>query len=253
MIAIFDIDGTVADDRWRRNLIDYNTTDRVKRYERYHCAAAADEPINRHLLEKHVLAGNNILFATSRPINYYEATSRWVRWAFSNTPHMLVMRALQDARPSPEVKLMMVQSIAEEYDIVQIYEDREDVCSVLRQEGYPVTYVTTCSDNPAEAVAGENDGLLDHPSAAEILQKGAATYAARNAAYGDNYKRFGYTMESMFPMGLKVRTAEDWNRLGVFVQIVSKLTRFANADMQHSDSVHDLMVYAAMMEELLNG
>jgi hypothetical protein len=89
-------------------------------------------------------------------------------------------------------------------------------------------------------------------SVPEILRECAATYEQRNKIYGDNYKKFGHAMASIFPNGLDLRTAEDFNRLGIFIQCLSKLTRYSEALSRggHQDSAHDLAVYAAMLEEL---
>jgi hypothetical protein len=85
----------------------------------------------------------------------------------------------------------------------------------------------------------------------EILTEAAKTYAERNKVYGDNYKHFGSAMAAMFPNGLTVKSADDWNRLGILVQIVSKVTRYANSfENGHIDSAHDACVYSAMLEEL---
>lgn len=88
--------------------------------------------------------------------------------------------------------------------------------------------------------------------APEILAAAGEAFAEKNNLYGGNYKHFGQTMVSLFPQGLTLETEADWNRLGVFVHCVTKLSRYA-ANLQtdgHRDSAHDLMVYAAMLEEL---
>lgn len=89
-------------------------------------------------------------------------------------------------------------------------------------------------------------------NASELLEAAAATWRQRNALYGDNYKRFGAVMVALFPNGLTLDTVDDFNRLGVFVQCVSKLSRYAENISRggHQDSAHDLAVYAAMLEEL---
>jgi len=86
----------------------------------------------------------------------------------------------------------------------------------------------------------------------EILESASLTYEQRNKIYGDNYKKFGVVMKVMFPNGLKTDNIEDFNRLGVFVQCLSKLTRYSELLEfgGHRDSAHDLCVYAAMLEEL---
>ena len=88
-------------------------------------------------------------------------------------------------------------------------------------------------------------------SAADVLAEMAETYAERNATYGENFRKFGPTMATLFPDGMTIKTADDWNKLHFMVHIVGKLTRFASTNMAHIDSVHDLAVYAAMMESIL--
>jgi hypothetical protein len=90
--------------------------------------------------------------------------------------------------------------------------------------------------------------------APDNLEAGAATFRERNATYGDNYLHFGAVMAGMFPEGLQIEAGDvaAFNRLGVFIQCASKLTRYAQniAKGGHQDSAHDLMVYAAMLEEV---
>ena len=86
----------------------------------------------------------------------------------------------------------------------------------------------------------------------EILRDCASTYEERNKMYGDNYKKFGNAMAAIFPNGLSLHTIEEFNRLGIFIQCLSKLTRYSESLTRggHQDSAHDLSVYAAMLEEL---
>ena len=86
----------------------------------------------------------------------------------------------------------------------------------------------------------------------ELLRAGADTYEARNVLYGNNYKNFGNVFMALFPAdSLSLTTPEQINRLGLTVMIISKLSRYcANFKEGHKDSAHDLMVYAAMLEEL---
>lgn len=107
------------------------------------------------------------------------------------------------------------------------------------------------------SIAG-NAGLEDiramTKSVPEMLQAAATLYEDRNALYGNNYKTFGKAMTALFPNGLKYSLLKeaDWNRLGVLVQIVGKLTRYcANFNSGgHEDSLEDLAVYAMMLREL---
>lgn len=88
-------------------------------------------------------------------------------------------------------------------------------------------------------------------NAADILQQAAETFRERNAVYGDNYKNVGNVLFALFPHGIALQTAEDFNRWHLFELLVVKLTRFANTGLTHTDSVHDAAVYAAMLESLL--
>jgi len=86
----------------------------------------------------------------------------------------------------------------------------------------------------------------------EMLREGADTYEQRNALYGDNYRNFGRVMQALFPRGIECQTVDDYNRLGVLVQIVGKLGRYCEqfGNGGHDDSLLDLAVYSQMLREL---
>jgi hypothetical protein len=86
----------------------------------------------------------------------------------------------------------------------------------------------------------------------EMLEEAANTYRERNKLYGDNYKNFGGIMRHIFPKGVHVESHQDHNRFALFVQIVSKITRYAENFQRggHDDSLLDLSVYANMLREL---
>lgn len=86
----------------------------------------------------------------------------------------------------------------------------------------------------------------------EMLREAAATYEERNKLYGDNYKTFGVVMASMFPLGVSLGSVDEFNRFGLLVQVVAKLTRYAHNFERggHDDSLLDLAVYSQMLREL---
>jgi hypothetical protein len=90
------------------------------------------------------------------------------------------------------------------------------------------------------------------------LRECADIYEERNKVYGDNYKNFGAVWLALFPDGISTTSAEDpvsaCNRLGVLIQVVSKLTRYCAQfnNGGHADSLTDLAVYAIMLQELDN-
>lgn len=85
-----------------------------------------------------------------------------------------------------------------------------------------------------------------------LLLDAEQLYIERHQIYGDNYLEFGSVMVGMFPKGIKLTTAEDFNRFGLLVQIISKLKRYAEnfTSGGHPDSSADLVVYGAMLQEV---
>lgn len=94
----------------------------------------------------------------------------------------------------------------------------------------------------------------EEKTAADHLKEGAETYRQRQEEYGKSYETFGDVMCALLPEGLRIEAGnrDGFVRLGVFVQIISKLTRYTGAARRggHKDSAHDLMVYAAILEEV---
>jgi hypothetical protein len=93
----------------------------------------------------------------------------------------------------------------------------------------------------------------------EMLKQLAEIYSERNKMYGNNYKEFGEWAAKLFPNGLLLVSADDWNRFGVMIQIMSKFSRYAQ-NFQNVlkkeqmktmiDSIDDLAVYTMMLQEL---
>lgn len=81
----------------------------------------------------------------------------------------------------------------------------------------------------------------------------ANTYRERNLVYGDNYKVVGEVMKSLFPNGMELQEVDDYNIWHLFELMIVKITRFANSNLSHKDSIHDAAVYAAMVEALMKG
>lgn len=98
------------------------------------------------------------------------------------------------------------------------------------------------------ATSTNSSSALKSPD--QILLDGAETYAVKNAEYGDNFRLFPRVMVALFPEGITLRTYEDWMRMQFFLLKVVKLTRYTqNIDAGgHPDSIHDDMVYSAMLE-----
>jgi hypothetical protein len=85
----------------------------------------------------------------------------------------------------------------------------------------------------------------------KIMMEMAATFRQRNKMYGDNWKVVGVVMKALFPNGMKLETENDFVKLHLIDWMVGKLTRLAHSKLTHVDSVHDLAVYAAMLEAII--
>lgn len=85
-------------------------------------------------------------------------------------------------------------------------------------------------------------------SAIECIRKALETVTERKAVYGNNHKAFGPLMSVLMPhLGI---SADQWSKIGVVGQIVSKLGRYCNSEMTHIDSAHDMIGYSGLLEEL---
>jgi hypothetical protein len=90
------------------------------------------------------------------------------------------------------------------------------------------------------------------PGVPDMLRESAATYEERNKVYGDNYKRFGHTMLTLFPEGITLSTADDFNRFCLLLMNIHKISRYTKSFKSggHDDSLLDISVYATMLREV---
>ena len=83
----------------------------------------------------------------------------------------------------------------------------------------------------------------------KTFKERGSQYVASYTQYGASYNQYGEIMKVLFPNGIKLETNDDFNRMGLLNMIVSKLIRYGNMwDKPHKDSIHDLGVYAFMLE-----
>ena len=110
MLAIFDIDGVLADCEHRLHYL------KDKDYDRFYSAdaMAGDRPIKDgfELLKTFYKADADVLFFTGRPERTRQTTEEWLRYylpddLYYRTVQMLMMRKDGDYRPSPIVKREM--------------------------------------------------------------------------------------------------------------------------------------------------
>lgn len=83
------------------------------------------------------------------------------------------------------------------------------------------------------------------------LKQLSSLFEKRNNLYSDNYHYFGVICKGLFPHGLSLETEEEHNRYALFIQMVHKLSRYANTIKTggHKDSLNDMSVYSQMLAE----
>jgi len=278
---LMDLDGCLADDEYRRPLINLDLKDNFERYHNYHIASAEDEILNYNLSNKSwgqwekinsiraeqgksiVAMGDcDFIIMTSRPTQYRVQTVNWL--ARNNIGyHWLLMRNDHDERRCWDVKRWQLEQLRSHYpnfsmdQVVAAFDDTLEVCTMYLEAGVPIvvwmsnegpSFLTHMPPNDISTTTAKQ-----HPTAVpDILRDAAATYEERNKLYKDNYKRIGYIFTQLFPEGLMVREGEDWNRLIALISMMIKATRYAPNLIGggHRDSARDACVYSAMLEEL---
>lgn len=85
----------------------------------------------------------------------------------------------------------------------------------------------------------------------KCLEGALETFKDRGKTYGDSPRKFGEIMQALYPGGLTIEGADQWERFGLLLQIVSKLSRYTTDPSKgHIDSIHDLGVYSLMLESV---
>lgn len=83
----------------------------------------------------------------------------------------------------------------------------------------------------------------------ERLEEMAKTFRERSAVYKDNYKKVSLLMKVLWPEGLPEGLVFE-EHFHLFELLLVKITRYANSNLTHIDSIHDTAIYAAMMDAI---
>lgn len=144
--TILDLDGCIADDRWRRNRIDRLKTNMFERYKDYHLSSSEDNVANTELF----LGVENLVIMTARPLQYYSTTTRWmdkhgVPWS------AMFMRGHANTKSSVEVKRefcvrMFTELNLTAADIKVAYDDKPKVIEMYKELGINAVLKTIGGD-----------------------------------------------------------------------------------------------------------
>lgn len=254
-LAFFDIDGVLADDRWRRPLLPpVHCTDSAA-YDAYHADLDKDRPAN---LDLWVAAGKERerVFLTARPEHLRDRTREWLTEHVPESDgSMLLMRPKGNPDKSPVMKHKVIAAFLDRRQACgtdtdpafHIYDDRADVLRAVRTR-FPQCVAWQVPLDKSPPKAGPRDGRVSVPT---ILRDMAATFEERNAVYGNAHDRVARIHDAIWPDGVPsdLPGSPQWH---VFEILMGKLARFAETGLTHRDSIRDMAVYCAIIEHLIS-
>lgn len=132
-IALFDLDHTVADARWRDNIMPPSET-----WDHYHSEHIHDKPfeITIDLINALTVGCYITIGFTMRPEKWRQTTNAWMMKYNVGLTNIL-MRANNDFEPAHTAKIALVRRHFTEEQIKHIQfivDDREDVCQSFTDE-----------------------------------------------------------------------------------------------------------------------
>ncbi|WP_051232081.1 phosphatase domain-containing protein [Pseudonocardia asaccharolytica] len=137
-LAVFDIDGVLADVTHRLHFLDA----RPQRWERFFAAADRDPLLEEGAKRLRVaLTAHDVVYLTGRPERNRRLTERWLaRHGLPTEP--LYMRPDDDHRPARIVKREVLRGLAGSRTVASVIDDDPAVVAVLEAEGWPVELAT---------------------------------------------------------------------------------------------------------------
>lgn len=153
-LAVFDIDGVVADVRHRLRHLDR----RPKDWARFFAAADRDPVIDAgvELALRHA-AERVLVWLTGRPEHLRPVTDAWLR-RHGLPADLLFMRPANDRRPAREFKAGQLARLARESTIEVVVDDDPEVVTKLRKLGYPVLLADWVPHSSTLQAAQEREG-----------------------------------------------------------------------------------------------
>ena len=151
-IAVFDIDGVLADVSHRLHYLD------VHRWERFF-RAADEDPLLEEGAERlqEAQADHDVVYLTGRPERNRNLTQRWLASHPQTTPPQ-IMPSDDDHRPARYVKREVLHELARTREIALVLDDDPAVFRLLSDDGWPVELATWLPHSSTLQDAQENQG-----------------------------------------------------------------------------------------------
>jgi hypothetical protein len=153
-LAVFDIDGVLADVRHRLHFLE----SRPKDWDGFFAAAPLDPPLQEGVtLAREAAADCEVVYVTGRPERCRRDTVAWFR-KHGLPEGTLTMRRGRDRRPARVAKPELLASLAEGRVVALVVDDDLEVCDAYESAGWRVLRATWAL--PAETLveAQEEEG-----------------------------------------------------------------------------------------------
>ena len=153
-LAVFDVDGVLADVRHRLRHVEK----RPKDWDAFFDAAVDDPPLATGVALAQASAKDcEVVYVTGRPERCRADTLAWfVRHGLP--PGTLSMRGARDRRPARIAKLELLRRLACDRVVAVAVDDDPAVCRAYEDAGFTVLRATWMSDQPSLFEAQEDDG-----------------------------------------------------------------------------------------------
>ncbi|MFF9479822.1 hypothetical protein [Streptomyces sp. NPDC014733] len=153
-LAVFDLDGTLADTGHRQHFLDRRPRD----WAAFFAAAPEDPPLAEGVAL--ILADARdceIVYLTGRPEKYRRPTLDWLA-AHGLPEGALRMRADGDRRPARHTKLDLLRRLARGREVRHLVDDDALVCEAGARAGFPVVHADWATPSAALRDAQEREG-----------------------------------------------------------------------------------------------
>ena len=153
-LAVFDVDGVLADVRHRLRFVE----SRPKDWDAFFDAAVDDPPLPQGVaLAQESAKDCEVVYVTGRPERCRRDTLTW--FAAHGLPEgQLSMRRPRDFRPARVAKLDLLRRISADRVVAVVVDDDEQVCDAYERAGFPVLRARWMSEEPALMQAQEEEG-----------------------------------------------------------------------------------------------
>lgn len=153
-LAVFDLDGTLADTAHRQRFLERKPRD----WDAFFAAAPQDPPLVRGVeLALESTAECEVVYLTGRPERCRKDTEEWLTRQGLPTGR-LWMRRNDDRRPARRTKLEVLRDLARKREIRILVDDDELVCDEAERAGFKVVRARWAATSEALKTAQEQEG-----------------------------------------------------------------------------------------------